>query len=477
MDAVGHVSDRDVALGRCGPDVLPHAARDFAVQAADAVGEPAAAQGEDGHRERFVLVGDVLAPQGHETLHVEAELLVVSREVVLHQLDVKVVDAGGNGRVGGEQMARGHSFASLIEAQARSVAQLPDALQSKERGVPLVHVEDRRRFVDGVQGANAADPQDDLLLDAAVLVAEVEVRGDLAILGRVFGEVGVQEKEPHLADVGAPDGAAHFASWHLHAYGDLAPALEVHDALHGLAHWVERRVELLLKSGPVELLMEVPVPVQKPDSNQGQAELRRRFEVVAGEEAKAAGIDLEALGDAELGAEIRGLEGSGVGREGSGVAGEPTGIPHLLAKFLGGLGDPCGKLRVRGGLGELFGRDERQQLDRVVARRFPKALVEALEELYGARAERPEEVVRNVQQRPEFLGEGRRDASEGGCGRRFGHVFVLSDVEVCLAAECTNGDSTASDAGGDRPIRNRAGVSEPCLYLPCVSRARGSAEV
>ena len=58
-------------------------------------------------------------------------------------------------------------------------------------------------LIDGDESADAADAEDNLLLDAAALIAEVEVGGDLAVFRRVLGDVGVEEIEPDTPDIGA----------------------------------------------------------------------------------------------------------------------------------------------------------------------------------------------------------------------------------------------------------------------------------
>ena len=54
----------------------------------------------------------------------------------------------------------------------------------------------------------------------------------------------------------------------------------------------------------VESLLEVPAAVEEPHADQGHAEVGRGLEVVAGEDAQAAGVDRQPRLEAELHAEV-----------------------------------------------------------------------------------------------------------------------------------------------------------------------------
>ena len=68
---------------------------------------------------------------------------------------------------------------------------------------------------------------------------------------------------------------------------------------------VVARIALDLAVALVEPLPEVAAAVEEPDRDERDAELRGRLEMVAGEDAEAAGIDGQALVEAELGREVR----------------------------------------------------------------------------------------------------------------------------------------------------------------------------
>ena len=152
VNTVGDVTDRDVAIGHARPDVLPHRAADLPVQPAHAVAPLAGAEGEDGHAERLVAVGDILAAEGHEALEVEAEGVVVTAasaagaKVVLDEGRVEMVDARGHGRVSREHVRGRRGLAGLIEREV-GMGSRNGRMRSRrhERGVPFVHVKDGGR--------------------------------------------------------------------------------------------------------------------------------------------------------------------------------------------------------------------------------------------------------------------------------------------------------------------------------------------
>ena len=63
-------------------------------------------------------------------------------------------------------------------------------------------------------------------------------------------------------------------------------------------------VALLLPAVDVQVLAEVAFAVHQADADERQAEVAGALEVVAGEDAEAAGVDRHALVDAELGGEV-----------------------------------------------------------------------------------------------------------------------------------------------------------------------------
>ena len=144
--------------------------------------------------------------------HADAEQLVdrhaalggEAAEVLLDQRPLEAVDAGRHRRVRGEHAARPHRLDGGVERQPGG-DELADPLEAEEPGVALVAVEHLRVDAEGPQRAHAADAEDDLLAQAVVRVAAVEPVGDRDAVGGVALDVGVEQVQGDLADVGAPD--------------------------------------------------------------------------------------------------------------------------------------------------------------------------------------------------------------------------------------------------------------------------------
>src|SRR5690606_36219299 len=105
----------------------------------------------------------------------------------------ETVDAGRYGREGGENVARGRQLPRFVEGHVVLFDGRADALQRTEGRVAFVHVVDVGMDAHRFQGADTADAQDDLLLDARLHVAAVELAGDRAIDGVVLGQIGVEQ--------------------------------------------------------------------------------------------------------------------------------------------------------------------------------------------------------------------------------------------------------------------------------------------
>jgi hypothetical protein len=202
-----------------------------------------------------------------------------------------------------EDVAAGGGLARFAIAEFVLAHGRADALQREERRVALVHVADGRLDADGVQGAQAADAEQDLLSNPHLAVAAVEARSDAAQLGRVFGQVGVEQVEFDAAHIDEPDLDSEGVRAEVDA--DLAGlALFVLDERGGPLVDVVHGIAFELPAIFGELLGEVALPIRQADADQRNAEIRSGLQVVAGQHAQAAGVDRHALVQAELGGEI-----------------------------------------------------------------------------------------------------------------------------------------------------------------------------
>ncbi len=137
-----------------------------------------------------------------------------------------------------------------------------------------------------------------------VTAAAVEPVGDAAIARLVLFEVGVEQQQRDAADLRLPDVGPHRAA------RDADP--DRHDVSGRVAQLGQRqpvRIEsgivLLLPAVGGQGLHEVAGAVEQPDPDDRDAEVAGRLQVVTGQDAEAAAVLRQRLGDAELGREVR----------------------------------------------------------------------------------------------------------------------------------------------------------------------------
>jgi hypothetical protein len=187
--------------------------------------------------------------------------------------------ADGGDRVVGQPVLGGGVMDAQVMARLPVAALggagevLTEQLDADEAGVALVHVEGAEVVPDGAEHASPADAENGLLADAVVRVARVEACGELAGLGVVLREVGVEVVDRHEVSAGAEDIEAPGAD------DDILPVDGDHDAgrhgAEGLFRGPGGRLLDLLAAG-AETLAEVAAPVEQRDADIGQFEVRRR---------------------------------------------------------------------------------------------------------------------------------------------------------------------------------------------------------
>ncbi|CAB4930173.1 unannotated protein [freshwater metagenome] len=165
-----------------------------------------------------IAVGEGLGPELEDALDRDADLGVLSTEVLLVEVAGESIDPGRDGGVRGEHRAGPAGLESLIEVEpAIALDELTDALDAEEAGVALVHVEDLWRRSAGDAGEHAdrphaADAEEHFLLQAVLAAAAVQSVGDLALGGRVLLDVGVEEEKRHAPYLRDPDACGDAAS-------------------------------------------------------------------------------------------------------------------------------------------------------------------------------------------------------------------------------------------------------------------------
>jgi hypothetical protein len=314
--------------------------------------------------------------------------------------------------VRGEHGAGAHGLLGLVERQP-GLDQLAHPLDAEEAGVALVGVEhlglglagERRVRADG---PHAADAEQQLLVQAVVAAAAVEPVGDLALGLGVELDVGVQQQQRHAADLRPPDLRVQGAAGQLD--GDVhGRAVGLRQQREREAVRVQRRVALLLPPLGVERLLEVAGPVQQPDAEDRDAEVGRRLEVVAGEDAEPAGVLRQHLGDAEL----RGEVGDRARRRLQRL------VPARRRQVVAQVGVRLLEPRQEGGVPrerrEPLRADLAEQADRVVPDGLPGLGVDVAEQVERGGVPRPAQVHHQLRERGERRGQGQADGEPAEC--------------------------------------------------------------
>ncbi len=236
-----------------GPDVAQNILRHLAVEPRHAIDLLREVAGEHRHGELLVRVVGVGLAEVDELLPGDAQHVGIVRHVLAdHRLGEGVV-ARGHRRVGREERRRADDFERFGERQFLVVHHLADALDADECGMALVAVE---HLVLDAQRADAADAEQDLLLEAVLPVAAVEVVGDLTVLVEVGLEIGVEQVEVRAAHLTAPYAGRERAARERH--GDRHPvAAGVAHGRYGQLVEVLRLVGRLLRTLGREPLREV----------------------------------------------------------------------------------------------------------------------------------------------------------------------------------------------------------------------------
>ena len=255
--------------------------------------------------------------------------------------------------------------------------------------------------------------------------AAVEAVGDLALGRRVLLDVGVEHQQRDTADVRLPDVGAQcpLARQGQRHLGRGAVLLA--QQREGEFVRIEDRVLLLLPAVPREGLAEVAVPVEEPDADEGDAEVAGRLEVVAGEDAEAAGVLRQRRGDPELGREVADGGGQVPAAVPPGARAVallvPAGAVQIGVQALRRGAQSVQERPVGGQCGEAGGGDGTEEPYGVAVGGLPAARVDGLEQLAGLGVPGPAQIACEVAERSERFGEDGADGEPTDCL----HVFHL----------------------------------------------------
>ncbi len=201
------------------------------------------------------------------------------------------------------------TLVALAPRPRRPRAACPLATSSRARSTsrnaewPSLRCQTRRRDAQCAQRPDAADAQDQLLVEPHLPSADVEDVGDRAVRVVVAGVVRVEQEDRHAAHLEQPDGGVDHPAGQLDRDGQRVADLVQH-AQEREAPQVEVGVLVLLVPVRVDRLAEEAPAVEETHADERERHVAGGLHVVAGEHAEAAGVDAERLVEAVLGAEV-----------------------------------------------------------------------------------------------------------------------------------------------------------------------------
>ena len=183
-----------------------------------------------------------------------------------------------------------------------------EQFEGQEGAMPFVHMVYVRFHPEGAQQPDASDAEDDFLLEPCPTPPLVQSSGDIPKLLRIVLDVGVEQVQGCAANLGPPCLYAYRLVAEVDGDQTRIPILPANE-FKRVVFRIDSGVPFLLPAVFGEVLLEVALFQKEADRREGNAEVRGRFRMVAGQYAQSARIDRQAFVDAELHAEVAGPGG------------------------------------------------------------------------------------------------------------------------------------------------------------------------
>ena len=221
--------------------------------------------------------------------------------------------------------------------------------------------------------------------------------------------VGVEQQQGNATDLGLPHvGAKHPAAGKVEG-DDAGCSVGFAQQRQRQAIRVQYRVGLLLPAVGLQRLLEVAGLVEQANADDGQTQIRGRLEVIPGQDAQAAGVLRQRLGDAELGAEVGDRRRSATFHLRS-PALVPPGLTQIDRETLDRRVN-LGHEGLVGGKGpELVSRERGQHGGGVLANRGPAHRVDLGEQVSSGGVPAPAQIAGELPQGADGLGQDGADA-------------------------------------------------------------------
>src|SRR6476620_3067976 len=152
----------------------------------------------------------------------------------------------------------------------------------------FVHVEHVGLNSERGESFYAANPEHDFLAHAHLEIAAVKFRSDASVLRVVLRNVGIEEIDVYTTDAQFPNPGENFSIENQDRNEKLhfAPARFAYRQVVKILVQVNRCLNAVL----IDLLPEIAVAIKQTYRNKIQIKIARRFAMVAGQNAEAAGV-------------------------------------------------------------------------------------------------------------------------------------------------------------------------------------------
>ena len=183
-------------------------------------------------------------------------------------------------------------FQRFGESQAAAQHQVADALQPEKCRMTLVAMGNVLRDMQRLERPHTADTQQNLLFEPVLPIAAVQVMRHPAILLEIGLVIGVEQVQVGTSHPAKPDAGRERTPRQGNRHG--------RPVAHRIAHGLDRQlrevlcfVSRLLSPLSGEFLSKITVPVQQSDRDHRHVLVGRLLQIVAGQDAQPARIDLQ----------------------------------------------------------------------------------------------------------------------------------------------------------------------------------------
>ena len=181
---------------------------------------------------------------------------------------------------------------------------LGDPFDAEECGMAFVHVGNGNLIAEGVEGAHTAHTEENFLAEAIQLVATIELTGHIAELGAILGDIGIEQNQRNPSDIQAPSREMEFFVIGERDLKEKGLSVRVEATGDGEGVDVVFGISFHLPTGGIDDLFEIAFAIEETDTDQRDVEIGRGFEMVAGQDAEAAGVDMDGFVQTEFHGEV-----------------------------------------------------------------------------------------------------------------------------------------------------------------------------